>query len=363
LGVGDEAYENLHQELSENLREYYKVQSMENYDELYRCIGYFAHKYGRIQFIESFNEHWLETEAQLREDFNIQGGYRPTEMAMYKRKSGMKKVYEAAGLKCAPGTLPKTLDEAIEFANKVGYPLIMKPDCGVGAAGATKVRSEEELRNNWDGLGNTFVEQWIQGTIETFDGICDHEGNVVFYSSMQYGGLMEVVTGQNESNFFCVAKDVPDDLKEIGDITVRAFNVKSRFFHCEFFRTTAGGLLPLEINLRPPGVITVDVINYTYRSDLYAEFAKVITQQPLAPYKKAEHWGCYSGRRDVWQYAHSHDEVVSKMGPKLELTYVMPKIYSGIMGNHAYVFTSKDKDEMREAVEFIEARFRLVQSM
>jgi len=363
LGVADELYENLDPELRKDLTEYYKVSSLENYDELYRCMGYFVHKYGRLQFIESFNEHWLETEARLREDFNIQGGYRPTEMAMYKRKSGMKKVYEGAGLKCAPGMLPKTLEEAIEFANKTGYPLIMKPDCGVGAAGATKITNEEELRRNWDGLGNTFMEQWVQGSIETYDGICDHEGNTVFYSSMNYGGLMEVVTGQNESMFFCVAKDVPEDLREMGDITVKAFGVKSRFFHCEFFRTTDGRLLPLEINLRPPGVITVDVINYTYRSDLYAEYAKVITKQPVTPYQKATHWGCYAGRREGWQYTHTHEDVVNAMGSRLELTYVMPKIYSGIMGNQAYVFTAKDKEEMREAVQFIEARYRLVQSM
>jgi len=363
LGVGDEIYDNLSPELTANLREYYKVQNMEDYDEIYKCIGYFVHKYGRIQFIESFNEHWLETEAQLREDFNIQGGYRPAEMAMYKRKSGMKKVYMAAGLKCAPGLLPKTLEEAIEFANKVGYPLIMKPDNGVGAAGAAKVKTEEELRSNWDGSGNTFMEQFIQGSIETYDGICDHEGNTVFYSSMNYGGLMEVVNGSNESMCFSVAKDVPEDLRDMGDIVVKAFNVKSRFFHCEFFRTTEGNLLPLEINLRPPGVITVDVMNYTYRCDLYAEFAKVITKQPVTPYQKAKHWGCYAGRRDAWQYTYSHEEVVNRMGNKLELTYIMPKVYTGIMGNVAYVFTCETKEEMKEAVSLIEARYRLVQSM
>ena len=52
------------------------------------------------------------------------------------------------------------------------------------------------------------MEQWIQGSIETYDGICDHQGDTVFYSSMHYGGLMEVVSGQNESMFFCVAKYV-----------------------------------------------------------------------------------------------------------------------------------------------------------
>jgi len=268
----------------------------------------------------------------------------------------MKQVYQSAGLKTAPGVLPKTLAEALEFANRVGYPLIMKPDIGVGAAGATKINTEDELKLNWDGQGNSFIEQWIQGSIETYDGMCDHEGRTVFYSSMQYKGLMEVVSGQNESMFFCVSKDVPEDLREVGDIAVKAFGVKSRFFHCEFFRTTDGTLLPLEINLRPPGVITVDVINYTYRTDLYAEFANVIAKQPVTPYQKAPHWGCYAGRRDKWNYIHTHDEVVRKMGKKLELAYEMPKIYSPVMGNFAYVFTSNSVEDMRESVEFIEAR-------
>lgn len=50
------------------------------------------------------------------------------------------------------------------------------------------------------------MEQFIQGTIETYDGITDHVGNIVFYSTMHYGGLMEVVSGQNESMFFYVAR-------------------------------------------------------------------------------------------------------------------------------------------------------------
>jgi len=258
---------------------------------------------------------------------------------------------------------PKTLDEALQFADKVGYPLIMKPDIGVGASGATKINNEVELRSNWDGLGNSFVEQWIQGSIETYDGLCDQEGNIVFYSSMHYGGLMEVVSGQNESMFFCVSKDVPDDLKTMGDIAVKAFEVRARFFHCEFFRTTGGELLPLEINLRPPGVITLDVMNYTYRTDLYAEYAKVITKQPLSPYQPALQWGCYAARRDEWTYVHSNEDIAKKMGSKLELTYAMPKIYSAVMGNFAYVFTSTTVEDMKETVQFIEARTRtLVQT-
>jgi len=359
LGIGDESYDNLHHELKENLREYFKVYNMEDYDQLYRAVGYFIHKYGRITFIESFNEYWLETEARLREDFNVTDGYRPKEMNQYKRKSGMKTVYSSAGLKVAPGILPKTLEEALAFGRKVGYPLIMKPDIGVGAAGARKLHDESELTKNWDPKGDYFLEQFITGKIETYDGLCDHTGRIVFYSSMQYSaGIMDLLNGTCESVFYYICKDVPADLKEAGDIAVKAFNVKSRFFHCEFFRTTEGTLLPLEINLRPPGGITVDIWNFAHRMDLYGEFANVITKQPVSPYQKAKHFGTYSARREGWRYIHTHDEIVQRLGKRLELYYVMPRIFSPVMGNFAYIFMSDTLEELRDAVMFIEGRVK-----
>jgi len=260
----------------------------------------------------------------------------------------MKKIYKAAGLKVAPGILPKTLEEALQFAREIGFPLIMKPDIGVGAAGAAKVHDEAELVKNWDNKGNSFLEQWIQGSIETYDGLCDHEGQIVFYSSMQYSGIMEILSGLCESMFYFIVKDVPADLKVVGDIAVKAFGVKGRFFHCEFFRTKDGQLLPLEINLRPPGVITLDVMNYAYRADLYSEFANVIAKLPVTPFRKAELFGGYSSRRDGWKYLHTHDEIIEKLGRRLEFTYDMPKIYSPVMGNYAYVFTSTTIEEMKE---------------
>jgi len=359
LGIGDEGYDNLHYELRENLKEYYKVSNMEDYDQLFRAIGYFIHKYGRINYIESFNEYWLETEARLREDFNIAEGYRPKEMAQYKRKSGMKKVFVNAGLKAAPGLLPKTLEEALQFARKVGYPLIMKPDIGVGAEGARKINDEAELTKNWDPSAGSFIEQFIQGAIETYDGLCDEHGNIVFYSSLQYSaGIMDLLSGDCESVFYYVVKNVPEDLRAMGDISVKAFNVKARFFHLEFFRTTENELIPLEINLRPPGGITVDMWNYTHKMDMYAEYANVIVKQPTSPYLKANTYGTYAARRDMWKYVHSHDEIVQKLGKRLDLSYAMPAIFSPVMGNFAYVFTSDTAEDMKDAVEFIELRVR-----
>ena len=73
LGLGSESYDNLDEELKSSLTEYYKVDDMEDYDQLVKACGYFTYKYGKINNIESHNEYWLETDSRLRTDFNVEG--------------------------------------------------------------------------------------------------------------------------------------------------------------------------------------------------------------------------------------------------------------------------------------------------
>ena len=63
LGIGDQPYDELKPELKDSLNEYYKVGSLENYDEVYRAVAFFIFKYGRIDWLESNNEYWLERDA------------------------------------------------------------------------------------------------------------------------------------------------------------------------------------------------------------------------------------------------------------------------------------------------------------
>ena len=50
------------------ISEYYKVDSLEHYDAVYRAVAFFIHKHGRIDWLESNNEYWLERDAQLRRE-------------------------------------------------------------------------------------------------------------------------------------------------------------------------------------------------------------------------------------------------------------------------------------------------------
>lgn len=93
LGIADEQYNNLSDNLKANLTEYYRVNDLENYNEVLRACGYFTHKYGKIDRIESHNEHWLELDAKLRTDFNV-FGFHNEDIDKIKRKSEMKKFFK-----------------------------------------------------------------------------------------------------------------------------------------------------------------------------------------------------------------------------------------------------------------------------
>ncbi len=41
LGIGDSPYDDLLQELRDSLDEYYKVSSLENYDEVFKAVAFF----------------------------------------------------------------------------------------------------------------------------------------------------------------------------------------------------------------------------------------------------------------------------------------------------------------------------------
>ena len=140
LGLADEPYHQLTPALRSALTEYYLVNNMHSYNELVRALGYFTHRYGKIDRIDSQNEYWLETEANLRTDFNIPG-LKAHEILKVKRKSLMKEAYIQAGVAVARGEVVHNIRAAKKLIEETGYPVVAKPDIGVGAAKTYKINS------------------------------------------------------------------------------------------------------------------------------------------------------------------------------------------------------------------------------
>ena len=182
LGIGDSSYEMLSPELKASLDEYYKVDSLENYDSVFKAVAFFSFKYGKIDYLESNNEYWLEQDAMLRDDFNINTSFHYDDMKYVKFKSKMKKKYALAGIPCARYYLVETYEGCLDFINWVGYPVIAKPDNGVGACGTYKINNETDLKKFMETKGDTLyiMEEYIDGTIVSYDAIVDSHGDPMF---------------------------------------------------------------------------------------------------------------------------------------------------------------------------------------
>ncbi|PIQ26052.1 carboxylate--amine ligase [bacterium (Candidatus Blackallbacteria) CG17_big_fil_post_rev_8_21_14_2_50_48_46] len=357
IGLADEPPHFLKPHVKEALSDYFWVSDMNNYEELIRICGQITYQYGKIDRIESLNEHWLETEAALRTDFNVAGIKNDT-IERIKKKSEMKKVFQAHGLPCARGKVVLSLEDALAFATEVGYPLVMKPDTGVGANHTYKVHDAAELMAVFENKPQEpyILEEFISGQICSFDGLTDRSGKPVFYTSTVYSsGIMEVVNS-NDHVYYYTLREVPPELKDLGMQMLTLFDVKERFFHFEFFRRPeTGDYVVLEINMRPPGGPTVDMFNYSNDFDLYREWAHVVLFNHFnAQVPRLYHCG-YGGRKFHKAYLHSHEEVLQVCGPWMVQHGQLSPIFRQAMGDYFYILRSGDELELLEKLAFIQA--------
>lgn len=354
LGIADAVYEDLNEDLKNNLTEYYKVENMEDYDQLLRAVGFYTHKYGKIDRINSHNEHWLELEAKLRTDFNIYG-IKLDHIQDIKLKSRMKQKFIEAGVSVAKGRLVKEEQEALKFADEVGYPIIAKPDNGVGASNTGKLANIDEIkeffRNNPP--NDYFVEEFISGEIYTFDGLTDKDGKIVFYTSHTYRGIMESLN-EDDHIYYYSLRDIPKDLEEAGFKCVKAFDVREIFFHIEFFRTHKDDkLVALEVNMRPPGGFTTDMIDYANDIDIYQEWANIVISNEFKESYSRKYHCCYIGRKSNKKYLYSHDQVMEKWDSLIVKKGEMPGVFAKVMNDYYYIVRSETLDVIKEVIEYI----------
>ena len=366
LAIGDTPYDQLHPQLRDCLGEYYRVGSMEDYDQMLRAVAYFTFKYGKIDYLESNNEYWLEQDARLREDFHITSGLMPETLYSMKHKSAMKAFYQKAGVPTARWHLLNGDKEAARaFAKTVGYPMMAKPDCGVGAVGNVTIRTPEDLERLLNTPLDTpyLLEEYVSGVVSAFDGIVNSKGEIIFCAShITPVSIMEMVHNRGPMYYYVPAEVAPD-LRAAGEAVLKAFGVKKRSFHLEFFRLTeakaglgeVGDVVGLEVNMRPAGGYTPDMMNYSRSADYYQLWADMICHDEARhSYDGPHHHECvYVGRWDGHNYRHSHDEICWRYGDKVKDSGVLQGILHGSMGDSFFILNADSVAEREEMTAFI----------
>lgn len=356
LGIGDEVYERLLPEVRDALHEYYRVEDMHDYDALVRACGYFTHRYGKIDRFESLNEYWLGTEARIRDDFNI-FGIRSREIDAVRRKSRMKEAFRKAGVPVARGRVVTDLTDARTLIAETGYPVVLKPDAGVGALNTYRIENDDDLVAAFKGGSavDLIAEAFITGELFSFDGLVDRHGRLIFYTAHTYSqGIMETVNEDRHVSY-CSLRHIPANLESVGRASVAAFGLRERFFHIEFFKTAGERYIALEINMRPPGGYTTDMFNYANDIDIYSIWAELLVQggDPLTVERR--YHCCYASRKHRYKYRRTHDEIMSRYGNVMQAVVQVPGVFSSALGDIGYIFRSPEAEEIAAIVEFIHA--------
>ena len=359
LGIGDCPYDQLMPELRGSLTEYYKVSSLENYEEVYRAVAFLIFKHGKVDWLESNNEYWLERDAALRTAFNITTGFHTEDMQAVKLKSAMKAYYAKAGIRTAPWHLVDSYDSCRNFIEQVGYPVIVKPDNGVGANHTYKLSNDAELAAFLTEKPNVqfIMEEYVRGTVHSYDAIIGPDGNPMFETgNVTMDSIMDIVNTNGNSCYY-IEKHLPDDIRDAGRRTVAAFGVRSRFIHFEVFVLDEdqplgkkGDILGLEVNMRPSGGFSADMFNFANSIDVYKIWADMVAYgSTLISSEGREHfYCCYCGRRDGLNFVMDHEAIMQKYGSRIKMVQRIPKALSGAMADMMYLVNVNTPEEKAE---------------
>ena len=290
IGESDEAH--LGDDLLGALRGYYRVGSVTNVQQLIDAVRFFQDKVW-IDALEATVEAHTMPAAQAREATNIPGtSVRTTWLC--RDKPSMKDALRAAGVPTAESAAIDSSTEAKEFADRVGYPLIVKPRAGAGASGTVRVDSDDDLagalqRFGEEGATSLAIEEFVEGhegfydTI-TLDGRVAHDWVTHYYpnvlEAMRHRWISPqfITTNRVEGNSFY------QEVRELGRRVIDALGIETSATHMEWFYGPKG-LRFSEIGCRPPGVGAWDVYSAANDVDVYREWAHIIThrraEQPM----------------------------------------------------------------------------------
>ena len=369
LGIGDCPYDALDYNVKASLNEYYYLPNMLDYNEMYKAVAYFASKYGRIDWIESNNEFWLETDANLRTDFNVNSGIKNDNIKYFKSKAEMKTCYKKAGVPTARCHKVKGYKDTKEFIDKVSFPVILKPESGVGASDTFKIEDDKELEEFFKiKPDEAYVcEEFITGDIVSYDAISNSKAEPLFESMTEFPPSIADIVNKDLDLSYYVRKDVDPKLREYGRSVIKAFGAKSRFVHLEFFRLTKdiegigkkGDYAGLEVNMRPAGGYTPDMMNFAHSIDVYKIWADMVTiDSRVLPESKDEYYCVYASRKDNKKYVHTHDEILDKYNGKIVMCERMPDALAAAMGNQNYTVKLETKKEVSEFIKFVQEQVK-----
>jgi len=279
--VGDHAQDAIPAETRACLTAYLQVPSiMDEHGVLDQVLAEIARHHVTIDRVESLWEPLMLLAAQLRQVLGVPG-MSVEQTLPFRDKEIMKQVLDRAGIRTPRHARCHTKDEIWQAAERVGFPLIVKPIDGAGSADTHRVDAPEQLDAVIASVAHVpqvSVEEFIDGEEFTFDTICGggrvHHHNICWYRPRPL--IARTVEWMDSQTI--ALRDLDDPFvaggRKMGFEVLDALGFETGFTHMEWFRKPDGETVFGEIAARPPGARTSDIINYAADFDCYRGWAE-----------------------------------------------------------------------------------------
>jgi len=366
--IGEAPLEHLPRSLTDRLLGYEQVGSVCDEEALLSAVRRIQGR-GWVDRLEATVEAHILPTAKVRQAATIPGTSVETAF-LCRDKPAMKEVLRRAGVPCAQSTGSSDPDEIRDFARRIGFPLIVKPRGGAGAAGTDRVDHEGELEaamasHGVGQGGEVAVEEFVEGHEGFFDTLTIDGRIAMGFICHYYPGVLEAMRTRSVSPYLITTNRLEEtsygEVWELGRKVIEALGIGTSATHQEWFFGPKG-LRFSEIGCRPPGVLTWDLYSAANEFDLYREWAHAmvhgsIDRQPSRRYSAAlvnfrpDRDGRVAGYEGV-------ERVSDELGEWILDAHFPPPgsptqpVAAGYMANAWMRLRHPDYDRLREMVEW-----------
>jgi hypothetical protein len=375
-GVGDQPLAAVDEGVKRAMTGYLQVRNLWDEEETAAEIRQWV-RGKSIDRVECLWEPGVVLAGRVREALGVPG-LTAEQSVPLRDKVAMKDVIERAGLRTPKHARARTANECRAAAERIGYPLIIKPIAGAGSADTYELRAPKDLENALKILqhvAEASIEEFIEGEEHTFDTVCAN-GEILFENVGWYrpkpliARLNEWVSPQT----LCLRDIDRPELqpgRKLGREVIRALGFRDGFTHMEWFRTPKGEAVFGEIGGRPPGGQMVHGMNYATDADLFVGWAEAVTRGRIGQdlrkkydvgliFKRAQGPGSRVVRYD------GMDRVRAEAGPHIahmELTPIgAPKKdwRQVVQGDGWIVVRHPDRERMMQLADLVATHLTLV---
>ncbi len=286
FGVGDQPVGALPELVRRSLSEYVEVRSLWDSASVAADLRT-SLKGHELDRIECLWEPGIMLAAELREQFGVDG-LTVEQARRFRDKEAMKQALDTAGIRTPRHIAADSVAGCWDAAERIGYPIILKPIAGAGSADTYRVETADQLRAVLPRLRHVptvSVEEFVDGEEYTFDTITI-DGEISYYNVAWYRPR-PLVARSNEwiSPQVIALRDVDDaDLAggiKMGFDVIQALGFGTGFTHMEWYRKADGEVVFGEIGGRPPGAHQVDQMKYACDFDVFRAWGSAVTAGKL----------------------------------------------------------------------------------